>query len=221
MFFLTKRFIITVITVITSTSLVLSQDRDFKKEEKYFQKLSFYDFRGSNAIDAAIGTSVINGDFEDPQFEIYFRIGYKRFVNEHFSVNFSYNKYNLGFKGLPNQGFMSFDFNLEYLFNPYKRFSPFIAAGAGYNAANYFETTSTKAQGMLGLEYIVYDGLGVKLFAEYNYNFDDELDGLIKGESNDTFFRIGLGVNFYFGGNKRRQKLLSNVNTVINSNLIK
>lgn len=221
MFFLTKRLIISALLVFSSASILLAQDRDFKKEEKYFKKLSFYDFRGTNAVDAAFGTSVINGDFEDPQFEIYFRIGYKRFITEHFNVNFTYNKYNLAFKDIFNEGFMSFDLNLEYLFNPYKRFSPFIAAGAGYNAANYFESTSTKAQGMLGLEYIVYDSLGVKLFAEYNYNFDDELDGLIKGESNDTFFRIGLGVNFYFGGDKKRQKLLSAVNTVINSNLIK
>lgn len=221
MFFTTKRFILSAILLFSSIGILIAQDRDINKEKRYFKKLSFYDFRGTNAVDAAFGSSVINGDFEDPQFEIYFRIGYKRFINEHVNINFSYNKYNLGFKGLPNEGFMSFDLNIEYLFNPYKRFSPFIYAGAGYNAANYFESTSTKAQGALGLEYMVYDGLGIKLFAEYNYNFDDELDGLIKGESNDTFFRMGLGVNFYFGGNKKRQKLLSNVKTVINSNLIK
>lgn len=220
MLFLTKRILFVLTLSVVTFNLATSQEQELKKDQRTFKKLSFYDFRGTNAIDVAMGTSVINGDFEDPQFEIYFRIGYKKFINEHINLNLSYNKYNLGFKGIPNQGFMSFDLNLEYLFNPYKRFSPFVQVGAGYNAANYFETTSTKAQGAVGLEYIAYDCLGIKFFSEYNYNFDDELDGLIKGASNDTFFRIGFGVNFYFGGSKKRQKILSKLKTVINSNLI-
>ncbi len=51
--------------------------------------------------------------------------------------------------------------------------------------------------------------------------FSDELDGLIAGETDDTFFRIGFGVNLYFGGKKKKQKRLSKIDTVIQSNLVK
>ena len=73
----------------------------------------------------------------------------------------------------------------------------------------------------MGIEYIVMDGLGLKFFGEYNYVFSDELNGLIVGESNDTFLRMGLGINLYFGGNMQKQKLLSYLDTVIKSNLVR
>ncbi|BAO74598.1 curli production assembly/transport component CsgG [Winogradskyella sp. PG-2] len=181
----------------------------------------FFDYRGTNAIDAALGTAYFDGDLPDPEFEVYFRIGYKRHITNHLGINVIYNKYNIAFKDVYNEGFMSFDANLEFLFSPYTKFSPFIQAGYGYNANNYFEATSTKAQGALGFEYIVMDGVGFRLFGEYNYSFSDELDGLIAGDSDDTFYRIGFGVNLYFGGKKRKQKLLSRIDTVIQSNLVK
>lgn len=216
-----KHLIIGVFLSVLSIYNICAQEKKSDDNKELYNKLAFFELRGTNAIDAAIGTSVINGDFPDPEFEIYFRIGYKRFITNHLNINFTYNKYNLAFRDTYNEGFMSFDLNLEYLFSPYKDFSPFIHAGYGYNAANYFESTTTKAQGALGVEYVAMDGVGIKLFAEYNYTFSDELDGLIAGESDDAFFRIGFGVNLYFGGNKRKQKLLSQIDTVIQSNLVK
>jgi len=216
-----KHLFIGVMLAIFSINSIFSQEQDSEDNKILYSKLAFFDYRGTNAVDVAIGSSVINGDYQNPKFEIYFRVGYKYFLTNHINVNLTYNKYNLAFKDVFNEGYMSFDLNLEYMFKPYDRFSPFLFAGVGYNAANYFESTSTKAQGAIGVEYIVADGLGIKLFTEYNYNFGDELDGLIKGDSDDTFFRLGIGVNFYFGGSKRKEKLLSDINTVIKSNLVK
>lgn len=58
------------------------------------------------------------------------------------------------------------------------------------------------------------------LFIEYIFILDDNLDGLVNGDSNDTFIRIGLGLHFYFGDAKKQAKILKNVPTVIKSNLI-
>ncbi|WP_296384878.1 outer membrane beta-barrel protein [Winogradskyella sp.] len=216
-----KHLVISVFLTVFSINTICAQEQNLQDSKELYSKLSFYDYRGTNAIDAAIGTSVINGDFTDAEFELYFKLGYKRHITDHLNINFTYNKYNVAFRDLYNEGFMSFDLNIEYLFNPYEEFTPFIQAGYGYNAANYFETTAAKAQGAIGIEYIVTDGLGLKLFGEYNHAFSDELDGLIAGESDDTFFRLGLGINLYFGGNKRKQELLSYIDTVIQSNLVK
>jgi curli production assembly/transport component CsgG len=216
-----KHLVVGVFLTVLSVSTSYAQDQESVDNNKIHKKIAFLNYRGTNAFDAAFGTSVINGDLPDAEFETYFKLGYKLFIADHLNINLSYNKYNIAFKDVYNEGFMSFDLNLEYLFSPYHKFSPFIQAGYGFNFANHFDTSSTKAQAAFGLEYIVTDGLGLKLFAEYNYAFTDELDGLIAGESDDTFYRIGFGLNLYFGGKKRKEKLLSQIGTVIQSNLVK
>ena len=77
--------------------------------------MAFFDYRGTNAIDVAIGMSIINGDIPNPEFGIYFKIGYKRHLTEHLNLYLTYNKYNVSFKDVSNECFMSFDLNLEYL----------------------------------------------------------------------------------------------------------
>ena len=177
------------------------------------------EIKGRNAISLAVGAAVPNGDYADAKFEIYSHIGYKRFISPYFNINIGFNKYNIAFKDVLNEGFMSFDANLEIV--PFGRniFSPFIYVGGGYNASNYFEATELKTQGGAGFEVMAYPSVGIKLYAEYNYMFSDELDGRVFGESDDAFWRLGLGLNIYFGkrGNK---KIKSSEPTIINSNPI-
>jgi curli production assembly/transport component CsgG len=171
-------------------------------------------------VDVAFGTAVPNGDFSDPMFEVYMRIGYKRYIIPHLNINFSYNKFNIAYKDTFNNGFMSFDVNIEGTVFPDKKFTPYIYAGAGLNAANYFEQSEAKTQVGLGLEYIISDKIGVKLFSDYNMLFSDELDGRIYGDSNDVYWRMALGLNFYFGDTKKKTKIDENDPTIINSNPI-
>ncbi len=189
-------------------------------ESQIDKNTAFYDLRANNAIDIGVGTAVINGDLVDPKFETYFHIGYKRYFFPHFNINVSYNKFNLAYTDIYNEGFMSFDLNLESTLLPHYRFSPFVFAGGGYNASNYFEQTAIKFQGGGGIEYIVMEGVGLKLYSDYNYVMSDELDGLIFGDSDDTYFRIGLGVNYYFGSGNKKTKIDKNEPSIINSNQI-
>jgi hypothetical protein len=184
------------------------------------KQTDFYAYRGTNAIDIAIGTSVINGDFTDPVFEVFGHIGYKRYIFPYLNINVAYNKFNLANEGVFNEGFMSFDLNLEYTIMPYKKFTPFIFIGGGYNASNDFNQTATKSQAGIGLEYIVADGFGVKLYTDYNTVFSDELEGLVYGDSDDVYWRVGLGINFYFGGKNSKVKALKGQETIIITNPI-
>jgi len=199
---------------------LFSQDLVQSKNDSLFRNENFKEFRANNAIDIALGTSVINGDFVDPMFEIFMHIGYKRHLTPHLNINFGYNKFNLAYKDQFNEGFMSFDLNVECLLLPHQRFSPFVFAGGGYNASNYFKQTATKFQGGGGIEYIVTDGFGLKLYTDYNYVLSDELDGLIAGNSDDTYFRIGFGINYYFGANSSKTKLKKGEKSIIKSNPI-
>ncbi|MBT8254711.1 MAG: Curli production assembly/transport component CsgG [Flavobacteriaceae bacterium] len=176
--------------------------------------------RGSNALTVGIGSSVINGDYVDPLFEIYFHGGYKRFINRYVNINLTYHKFNLAYKDVFNEGFMSFDLNLEANILPEASFTPFVFVGGGLHASNYFETTQTKIQGGAGIEYLVMPQLGLKLSADYNHLFDDELDGLIFGEADDIYWRMAFGLNIYFGRFSKNKTLKGDEPTVKKSNPI-
>ncbi len=195
-------------------------DNEDKNQIKKTFKTEFYDLRGTNAVDIAVGTSVINGDFVDPMFEIYSHIGYKRHFTPHLGVDFGYHKFNLAYIDTFNEGFMSFDLNIELLLLPHHEFSPFLFLGGGLNASNHFKQTANKFQVGCGVEYIATDTIGLKLYTDYNYVLSDELDGLEAGESDDTYFRLAVGVNFYFGGSTQKAKKLNGQATVIDSNLL-
>ncbi|NRA91822.1 MAG: hypothetical protein HRU26_03905, partial [Psychroserpens sp.] len=167
-----KTLVISVISLFFPI-LIFSQEssEDSNSREELIQKAKFYELRGANAIDAAIGTSVINGDFVDPEFEIYSHIGFKRHITPYFAVDLGYHKFNLAYIDIYNEGFMSFDLNLDVTVFPYKRFSPFIFAGGGLNASNHFQQTAGKLQGGGGVEYIFTDTVGIKLYTDYNFVF--------------------------------------------------
>lgn len=154
--------------------------------------------RGKNVIDAAGGVSLIDGDYVSPQIELNTRIGYKRYLNPYININFTYSKFNLENKNILNEGFMSFDLSAEYNILPYDKLTPFVYAGVGSNATNYFTRVDPKVQYGLGLEYLVKDNLGLKIYGEQNMVFSDELDGLVAGSRDDFYYRFGLGVNIYF-----------------------
>jgi curli production assembly/transport component CsgG len=175
------------------------------------------EIRGKNALSLGVGTSIMNGDLPNPIFEIYSHIGYKRFLGSAVAINLGFHKFNLAFKDVFNEGFMSFDLNLEWYISPHQTFTPFVFAGGGYHASNYFETTETKIQGGMGFEYLMTERIGVKLFGDYNYMFTDEVEGFVYGESDDAYWRIALGLNIYFG-NYLPNKLTDKIPTVINSN---
>ena len=198
-----------------------AQKQTDKSEKQINNRFAFLDSRGLHAIDLAAGSAtLIDSDYSNSELDLSFRLGYKYHITSHLNINLTYNKYNVVIKDLYNEGYMSFDVNLEYLITPFNKFSPYIFVGGGYNASNYFNTTATKAQAGLGIEYMVAYQVGLKLFGEYNYMFTDELDGLIQGSSDDSLFRIGLGLNIYFGGQKKKEAIRKKMKTVINSNLI-
>lgn len=193
-----------------NSNLILNKERSKNLNE----------IRGKNSLTLTGGTSVMNGDLVDPMFEIYYHAGYKRFLGSHINININFHKFNLAYKDAFNEGFMSFDINLEAYLAPFNAFTPFIYAGGGLNAANYFTQTDPKVQGGGGIEYLFTNNIAVKLFTDYNYVFSDELDGLVAGDSEDIYWRIGLGLNLYFGNRGRSNRIIKNMPTVIESNPI-
>lgn len=216
--FLFKIVSVLVLTLVSFKSV--AQNQELVVDEDYNKKVFFFENRGMNVVEAAVGTSIINGDLPNPIFEIAFRAGYKRSLIPHLNVGLTYSKFNLAFEDIYNEGFMSFDLNLEYLMSPYRKFSPFIFAGGGLNASNYFTQSAAKFQGGGGFEIIASEGLGLRILADYNYAFSDTLDGLVFGSSDDSYWRIMVGANIYFSGQNKKDRILKGAPSIMNSNPI-
>ena len=204
------------LAILLFSALYLNSQTNESAESRSFKS----EIRGKNVVSLGLGSSIMNGDYEDPKFEIYGHIGYKRAITSHLNINFGYHKFNLAYKEVFNEGFMSFDANLEWLFTPDNNFTPFLYGGGGLNASNYFNQTDAKVQVGGGIEYLFTDNLGLKLYADYNYLFVDTIDGLIAGNSDDVYWRMAVGLKIYFGNGKRKTKVKSNEPTIINSNPI-
>lgn len=181
--------------------------------------LKFFDLRGTNVADVGLGGSTLFGDYENKDFGFYYRLGYKRFITPNIFLGLTANGYTISAEDT-DFSLMSFDFSMEVLVLPYDRFSPIVYGGFGINTSNDVDASAVKTQIGIGVEYIVMDQLGVKLYYEYNYSFEDEVLPLIVDDRNDKFLRFGVGVNYYFGGTKERAKKTEEMETIINSNLI-
>lgn len=229
-----KLFFISILFSALFTNLIIAQEEEqtdqqseLTDEEKQFKKLDFYNYRGTNVIDLGVGGSTLFGDYEDSNFGFYYRAGYKRSISPSFYIGVTANGYNLAFTETEESpeidlSLLSVDFNLEYLFIPTEYFSPFVYGGLGMNMNTDSEndTSTMKAQVGFGFEVLMVDKVAFKVFYEYNYSFDDEMEMLIGDASNDKFMRLGIGVNFYFGGEQQKQKVQKNVKTIMNSNPI-
>ena len=177
----------------------------------------FHTLRMDNAVEAAIGAATPAENYTNSQFALFMRLGYKRYVTPHININANINRFNLAYKDVTKEGFMSFDVNIEITLLPYNKLSPFIYIGGGLNTYDVIRKPTSKMQGGLGMEYLVLNNLGIKIFSDYNQVFNDELDGGIYGDSELVFWRAAAGINFYFGGSKRKVKSKSNTSSIINS----
>lgn len=178
----------------------LIEDYDSEKDEAITTEL--YDRflterRGDYAVSVALGGTLMNGDLANPQLAFNSKLGFKRKLNPYLALDVSFNKFNLENKELFNDGFMSFDLNLEYKILPFDNLTPYLFGGIGTNALDYFNTIEPKLQAGLGIEYLVKDNLGIYVFGEHNLVFSDKLDGVVSGSIDDMFYRFGLGVNIY------------------------
>ena len=75
-------------------------------------------------------------------------------------------------------------------------------------------------QGGGGIEYLATPRIGVKLFAEYNFLFTDELDGFEFGGADDAYWRMGFGVNLYFGRHGKSKKIADKRELIVRNSKI-
>lgn len=161
------------------------------------------DRRGSFGIEISGGATLMDGDYESALLRPFGRGALKFRVSPGFTVSASTNVVNLANENLLDVGYITYDLNLEYFLLPHDRLTPILYAGGGYGTNKKFENTHGKFQYGLGLEYMASDKIGIKLFAEQNVNFSDNVDYIKAGTRDDYYYKFGFGLTYYFTKKKK------------------
>ncbi|WP_298371153.1 CsgG/HfaB family protein [uncultured Lutibacter sp.] len=189
----------------------LKSEYNKEKEEAASTALldrEFDDRRGRIAIGAYGSSSHISGDYSNPVGKMGGGVKSKLFLkNPALSLSS-----NLGYFELENEDsfkkkFLNLDVNLDYTILPYDNFSPYIYGGIGSITNNRdLKDMLLKFQYGLGIEYLPSNKFGLYLFGEQNLMFNDKIDDVVQGKRNDYYWKIGAGINFYFGKPYNRAK---------------
>jgi curli biogenesis system outer membrane secretion channel CsgG len=153
--------------------------------------------RGKVGFEIAGGAAYVDGDYANPVPKPMGKVGVKYFFTPYFDISGTASVFRVGNKNKIDVGYGSIDVNLDFLFLPYDSFSPFAYVGTGTFFNSAYENIQTKIQGGLGLEYLVSNNFGVKMYGEFNMSFSDNIDYINNGVRDDYFYCFGLGINYY------------------------
>ncbi|WP_395047576.1 CsgG/HfaB family protein [Flavobacterium sp.] len=194
--------------VLKITQLINEYDKEKAiADETQMYGRHLYQKRGVFGIGATGGASLINDDYSHPSSRPMIRGELKYLFSPTFNLNGSVNAFWFGNSKKLEVGYASLDLNIEAILLPFDKFTPYIFGGIGYNSNSAFENKFLKVQFGGGLEYLLSDKVGVKVYAENNLTNNDNLDYLIKGAKKDSFLRFGLGLSYYFGKRKPQKKV--------------
>jgi curli biogenesis system outer membrane secretion channel CsgG len=153
--------------------------------------------RGKFGFEASGGATYVDGDYANPTPKPFVKAGVKYFFTPFFDISGTASVFRAGNKDKLDVGYGSIDINLDFLFLPYDNFSPFAYVGTGTFFNSAYENIQTKVQAGLGMEYLVTNNFGIKVYSEFNMAFSDNLDYIKAGVRDDFFYCFGLGINYY------------------------
>lgn len=154
--------------------------------------------RANVGVELVGGTTYMAGDYPNPVAKPMVRGALKYFFTPSFDLSASTNAFWLGNKNKLDVGYASLDLNLEFLILPYDAISPYVYAGGGVSFNSKYENSHAKIQYGAGLEYLVTNNFGFKVYGEHNLNFSDNVDYVVSGSRDDYYWCFGLGMTYYF-----------------------
>lgn len=160
--------------------------------------------RSKFAIEISSGVTLFDGDYVDPLFRPMGRGSLKYFLSPGFNISAATDLFKLANKDRLDVGYTSFGLNAELLLLPKDKLSPYIYGGLGYALNKDFKNAYFKFQYGAGLEYLVSDKIGIKVYGEHNLNFSDTVDYTKRGIRNDFHYQFGLGLTYYFSKHKEK-----------------
>lgn len=177
--------------------------QNYNLEKNEAQNTALYDRyfkerRGRKSVYLKAGTSLISGDYNNPQLSYAIKAGGRLYFNPYLNVNANINKFELSNQNAFSQGFNGIDVNGELTLLPFEKLSPFFFGGMGTINSDDFKNTFFKFQYGGGVEYLLSETIGLSLNATHNLVLGDKLDTIVQGKRDDQYFNFTFGLNWYF-----------------------
>lgn len=183
----------------------------YKAEKEFEESNLLYNRRQvkattKNAFTFAATSTLLDGDFSKKNLGYGAQVGFLRNLSPKFDFRFDLAYLNQKSGTSFSEEYLAPQVNIELNILPYDNLSPFVYAGGGIILAirnpepPLLEKVLTpKLQFGAGLDFCASPKLDVRLFAESNFTFSDELDGVISGKRDDYYYNFGIGLNYKFG----------------------
>jgi curli production assembly/transport component CsgG len=184
--------------------------------------LSKSSLRSKTIIMVGVGSTLLNGDLNSPDYENFIQLQLKQFITHNLNINGNLKKFDIKTYDFKDNGFLSGDLNVEWYVFPNHKLTPSVYVGAGILTSNNLEDQNYKIQGGLGLDYLITNKIAVAASLETNYIYDEQKGSQLLQEANHLYFNALLGLHFYLGNSKSTttKKSKKNQVSIINSNLI-
>lgn len=215
-----NRLVLAMIVLLSIQSF--AQELTSVGEKPVTDSISNSSLRAKNVIMLGVGSTLLNGDMNSPDYENFIQIQIKRFITPNLNVNGNLKKFDIKDYSFKTEGFLSGDLNIEWYFFPNKKLTPYVYVGAGILTSNNFVDQNYKVQGGLGLDYLITQNIALTGSIETNYIYDEQKGSQLLQESDQLYFNALLGLHFYIGNIKssKQQKIKKNQTSIINSNPI-
>ncbi|MEM1321027.1 MAG: CsgG/HfaB family protein [Bacteroidota bacterium] len=183
---------------------------EYKKEKKLIPQTDVFGKRLNNrrrkvAFTAGTTSLLYKGDYPDPLIRTGVELGVSYTSSPYLSAGINYGLSQVSTKDFFQSDVSYLEAEMGYRILPFDILTPYIFGGAGLitqNQSSRFDMSGdmfTKLHAGAGMEYLFSDNVGLKVSADYNYLMSDRLDDVEQGRYNDFYWRLNVGINFYFG----------------------
>lgn len=180
------------------------KEKDLEESTRLYDRV--YKPNASNShFDFALGTNLFDGDLADSKFGGSVQLGYEFSLNNSLGLHINTRYQNLKAGTRFDQPYSSVNVNLNYEILPTDNFAPFIYGGGGYLFGDN-DVSAPKVQYGAGVLYKISDRIGLKLFAEQNFTFVDDIDLAVNGRRNDFYFNFGFGLRYSILRDKKNKE---------------
>jgi len=157
---------------------------------------------------------LLNGDYSKKRLGYGATLGYTRKISNYFNLTINSAFLELRGGDTYSKSFIDLGLNAEGVILPYDKFTPYVYGGLGFLYDldlhdNRRIDPVPKIQVGLGFLFFVSDKVGIKLYAENNITFSDEIDLIENGKRDDYYYNFGIGINYYFGVKKYDKEIIN------------
>ncbi|MGO4912120.1 MULTISPECIES: CsgG/HfaB family protein [unclassified Leeuwenhoekiella] len=188
-----------------------NEEKELEQSARLYER-TFYEPKFNDALDVTFAATLFDGDYTEKRIGPMAKLGYSHYFNKIIGFNLNAGVFQFKSGSTYEDVYGSIDLNAQFRLLPNDKLSPYLFAGGGIilgfsdsKQALNSKKTSGKIQYGAGIEYSIMPKLGIKIFAENNITFTDEIEGVVNGKRDDFYWNFGLGLNYYFNLKSKKQ----------------